>query len=105
MHSCSDNGYCVDTQGGHNCICNTGYTGDGVVCTDVNECKDDENNCHEDADCYNQPVGYDCVCHTGYEGPSLNHFHHMNVGKIIQDPLKIERFSLRSLQIMACSDD
>ena len=104
-HTCADNAYCVDKQGfgpgsdqGYNCICNTGYTGDGQAvastyfpnptgCQDINECKDHENNCHEDAKCYNQPVGYNCICKTGYEGPS-----YMNVSTILEDSLRIERF-------------
>ena len=32
-HNCSLNAQCADTADSYTCTCNTGYTGDGVVCT------------------------------------------------------------------------
>ena len=29
---------CIDFEGGYSCECLTGYSGDGVKCTDINEC-------------------------------------------------------------------
>ena len=33
LHNCSSDGTCYNTPGGFNCVCNQGYTGNGVVCT------------------------------------------------------------------------
>jgi len=33
MNACDDNASCTNTQGGYNCTCNTGYTGNGSTCS------------------------------------------------------------------------
>lgn len=30
---CDDNAMCIDTEGSYNCSCNSGYTGDGFMCS------------------------------------------------------------------------
>ena len=30
---CDGNATCSDTQGSYECMCNTGYSGDGLTCT------------------------------------------------------------------------
>ena len=32
LNNCSSNGTCYNTPGGFNCVCNQGYTGNGVIC-------------------------------------------------------------------------
>ena len=32
VDDCSSNGTCDNTPGGFNCMCNQGYTGNGVIC-------------------------------------------------------------------------
>ena len=32
VDNCSSDGTCYNTPGGFNCVCNQGYTGNGVVC-------------------------------------------------------------------------
>ncbi len=44
----------------------TGYTGDGKICLDVNECS--EGVCDANATCANTDGGYTCTCNTGYLG-------------------------------------
>ena len=33
--NCSDNANCTNTDGGYNCSCHIGYTGDGFNCTSI----------------------------------------------------------------------
>ena len=32
-NNCDENAQCTNTDGSYACSCNTGYTGDGVICT------------------------------------------------------------------------
>ena len=49
------------------CVCNRGYSGDGVTCTDVNECIDpNDNDCHSSMICINRPGSYECDCDSGF---------------------------------------
>ncbi|XP_072042804.1 uncharacterized protein [Amphiura filiformis] len=55
-------------MGSFSCACNNGYSGDGTVCIDVNECTDGEHNCHDDATCTNTMGSFSCECNRGYSG-------------------------------------
>jgi len=68
LHTCSVHATCVNTDGGYDCICKDGFTGDGFKCSDVNECKLGTHDCHAKADCTNTQGGYLCTCKEGYEG-------------------------------------
>ncbi|NXG04391.1 NID2 protein, partial [Sakesphorus luctuosus] len=68
-HPCApgDRARCVSRGDGRaTCECLPGYTGDGVHCSDVDECA--ENPCHPAATCYNTPGSFSCRCQPGYEG-------------------------------------
>lgn len=39
------NNECVDTEGSYVCRCLDGYSGDGVLCDNINECTDNSYNC------------------------------------------------------------
>ncbi|KAM6965183.1 thrombospondin-4a [Aplochiton taeniatus] len=60
------------TGGGYQCApCPDGYTGDGVHCDDVDECK--FNPCHPGVRCVNMAPGFRCEqCPGGYTGPEIN---------------------------------
>lgn len=65
--SCSADATCVQRESTFECVCNTGFEGDGTSCEDVNECDLDLDDCDPSADCINEPGGYVCDCPQGYE--------------------------------------
>lgn len=66
-HNCDEHADCSNTDGGFECICLTGYFGDGRNCYDTNECTGNHT-CHESAECINTEGSYDCVCRNGFAG-------------------------------------
>src|SRR5207342_3287538 len=64
--NCSANGVCANTPGGFTCACKPGYAGNGVTCTDVNECAN--NPCDSHATCSNLDGSFRCACNQGYTG-------------------------------------
>ncbi|XP_072172523.1 uncharacterized protein [Diadema setosum] len=58
------NGECQNTDGSYYCTCHPGYTGNGDICTDINECFNDANNCTQV--CINEDPGFSCACFEGY---------------------------------------
>ena len=83
-NSCDVNAQCNNTEGGYNCSCLIGYTGDGFNCTsmhtyravlsyvciyvlpDIDECED--NPCDDDALCTDTDGSFYCNCKEGYTG-------------------------------------
>ncbi|XP_071601251.1 nidogen-2 isoform X2 [Heliangelus exortis] len=75
-HPCApgDRARCLPRAGGPPaCQCLPGYTGDGIHCSDVDECA--ENPCHPAAVCYNTPGSFSCHCQPGYEGDGFQCTH------------------------------
>jgi len=66
---CHKNAVCNNTDGGFECNCNDGFSGDGSSCSDVDECDDGSNDCDENATCVNNVGGFSCKC-----GSSANNF-------------------------------
>lgn len=62
---CGENAECVRRGDAVQCVCDSGYTGDGQLCLDVDECKTDQNGCDENASCTNTAGSYECSCDTG----------------------------------------
>jgi len=50
------------------CTCPSGYSGNGMVCADVDECALETDECDANAACANTQGGYLCVCNDGYGG-------------------------------------
>ncbi|XP_065177129.1 uncharacterized protein LOC135806893 [Sycon ciliatum] len=63
---------CVNSYGSFACECNTGYDGNGRVCTDLDECAAGEHECNEHAMCNNTVGSYSCYCQSGYKGDGTN---------------------------------
>ncbi|NXG62928.1 NID2 protein, partial [Hemiprocne comata] len=75
-HPCApgDRARCLPRAGGPPaCQCLPGYAGDGIHCSDVDECA--ENPCHPAATCYNTPGSFSCQCQPGYDGDGFQCTH------------------------------
>ncbi|XP_071998608.1 uncharacterized protein [Engystomops pustulosus] len=75
-NKCYVNGTCTDLKApqiGFTCgACPPNLTGDGITCTDINECYDKTSNCQQI--CNNYLGGYNCSCESGYEVDAMNSF-------------------------------
>ena len=58
---------CVANQ----CVCDDGYTRNGAVCDDDDECAAPTSPCHVNADCTNEPGSYSCACKPGFVGDGV----------------------------------
>ncbi|CAH1274736.1 TIE1 [Branchiostoma lanceolatum] len=67
-NTCHSQATCSNTTGSFTCNCNTGFAGNGVICTDVNECVVHTHNCYPNATCTNTPGSFTCACAEGYYG-------------------------------------
>ena len=67
---CGVNAHCVDTASAFDCMCDNGYQGDGLTCTDIDECV--SNPCDAHASCENVPGSFTCTCAPGYQGPGTS---------------------------------
>ncbi|XP_028415959.1 fibrillin-1-like [Dendronephthya gigantea] len=64
---CDRKANCTNIVGSYICECRNGYEGNGINCTDVNECTG-ENYCSSNAACENNIGSYECTCNEGYIG-------------------------------------
>jgi len=65
---CDENATCNDLDEGYECICIVGYTGDGKVCVDVDECAEEgQGVCPDLMYCVNLPGSFACKCMSGTE--------------------------------------
>ncbi|KAI8492286.1 hypothetical protein Bbelb_301830 [Branchiostoma belcheri] len=63
------NADCVsDSNSRTTCTCKTGFIGNGVTCTDLDECAQTPYPCHQQATCTNTLGSYTCRCNSPYQG-------------------------------------
>ncbi|XP_016355982.1 mucin-like protein [Sinocyclocheilus anshuiensis] len=63
--ACHPHGLCHPSPSEHQCVCDVGFKGDGLTCSDIDECE--ENVCpKEETQCVNNPGSFDCICKVGY---------------------------------------
>lgn len=68
---CDTHATCTDSATGPTCACNAGFTGDGMTCTDINECAASNGGCDMNATCANTVGGRTCTCQPGFLGDGL----------------------------------
>uniref|UniRef100_A0A7S0EN53 LysM domain-containing protein n=1 Tax=Hanusia phi TaxID=3032 RepID=A0A7S0EN53_9CRYP len=67
--ACDVNAACTNSQGSYACTCNAGYSGDGLLCQNINECS--QSVCDPKANCTDTQGSFICVCLPGYYDLSL----------------------------------
>ncbi|EKX41931.1 hypothetical protein GUITHDRAFT_112067 [Guillardia theta CCMP2712] len=67
--ACDVHATCSNTIGSYTCTCSAGYSGDGLLCQNVNECT--QGVCDPKANCTDTQGSFICVCPTGYYDLSL----------------------------------
>jgi hypothetical protein len=75
---CSPNANCLNTLGSHECTCNSGYIGNGIICLNVNECSAGTHDCDFNANCKDVDGSFYCRCNSGYKG-SVLHIHKIDL--------------------------
>eukprot|EP00933_Yihiella_yeosuensis_P021663 TRINITY_DN17115_c0_g1_i1.p1 TRINITY_DN17115_c0_g1~~TRINITY_DN17115_c0_g1_i1.p1 ORF type:complete len:1176 (+),score=181.49 TRINITY_DN17115_c0_g1_i1:77-3604(+) len=68
---CPSDSVCSNTAGSFQCTCNQGFSGDGTVCTNEDECALGKHNCHAKADCLDTLGSFKCKCQLGYENADV----------------------------------
>ncbi|XP_028410708.1 uncharacterized protein LOC114533393 isoform X3 [Dendronephthya gigantea] len=70
-YTCQKGASCISTDGSFNCVCNIGYTYNGVTCADIDECTFKHDVCGNSRICLNNPGSYSCGCPNGYTGDGV----------------------------------
>ncbi|XP_060531574.1 protein kinase C-binding protein NELL1-like isoform X2 [Cylas formicarius] len=69
-HFCHANATCRNLQTTYACQCDTGFRGDGRMCSDIDECQQEGghegHHCHANTRCVNTNGSYECECLEGY---------------------------------------
>ncbi|XP_072899158.1 pro-epidermal growth factor isoform X1 [Hemitrygon akajei] len=65
---CDLNAQCIVSEGIARCQCLEGFTGQGNICKDIDECKTGVHSCDENAFCTNTDGSYTCTCYKGFIG-------------------------------------
>ncbi|XP_028416061.1 pro-epidermal growth factor-like [Dendronephthya gigantea] len=64
---CDPKAECRNYLAGFSCECMSGYTGNGTICEDINECNaTGANLCSDESFCVNEDGRYRCDCRPGY---------------------------------------
>lgn len=67
-HNCGRDANCINLpNGSYKCVCKEGFRGNGLICTDINECEEHPRICPMHAYCLNTHGGYVCECNQGFK--------------------------------------
>nr|XP_039251530.1 serine-rich adhesin for platelets-like [Styela clava] len=67
-NDCPAESQCQNTIGSYACVCKPGFTGNGTVCTNINECTSGTHNCSNNGQCNDNDGGFTCACFDGFTG-------------------------------------
>ena len=67
---CDENAVCNNTVGSFLCGCKSGFSGDGFICTDMNECFTAP--CDRNGFCTNTPGSFNCTCNAALTGDGFS---------------------------------
>ncbi|XP_013360879.1 PREDICTED: pro-epidermal growth factor isoform X2 [Chinchilla lanigera] len=70
--ACGVHARCVSEGDSTTCQCLEGFSGDGKLCTDIDECAMDGTACPSSSKCINTEGSYVCRCSAGYHGDGLH---------------------------------
>jgi hypothetical protein len=65
---CHADASCTNSVGSFTCVCDPGFAGTGITCTDIDECTTAADDCDVHATCTNTAGSFSCACTTGYAG-------------------------------------
>ncbi|XP_022099124.1 mucin-4-like isoform X5 [Acanthaster planci] len=65
---CDQNALCFNRPGSFLCTCDSGYEGNGTVCSNIDECSSAMSPCLANATCTDTDGSYLCVCDDGFRG-------------------------------------
>ncbi|RDD39428.1 Mucin-like protein, partial [Trichoplax sp. H2] len=65
---CHSKADCINTSGLYNCLCCSGFTGNGTYCADIDECAKNQHECPNRSVCINNIGSYQCQCMSGFSG-------------------------------------
>ncbi|XP_040031124.2 pro-epidermal growth factor isoform X1 [Gasterosteus aculeatus] len=65
---CHADAQCLLGAGSPTCVCPQGFTGDGRLCVDIDECTQGTHKCDKNAQCQNTFGAHLCKCRAGYQG-------------------------------------
>ena len=62
---CDTNAECINTEGTFSCFCNSGFIGNGISCSDEDECATYAHDCSYNSKCLNTEGSFTCSCDRG----------------------------------------
>ncbi|MCA2980133.1 MAG: hypothetical protein INH41_11210 [Myxococcaceae bacterium] len=64
---CDANATCTNTVGSRTCACNSGFSGNGLTCADINDCLTNNGGCGANRKCTNTVGSFTCgACNPGF---------------------------------------